>query len=185
MKGTRAALRYAKALLDLAKDRKIAGEINSDMLLISQTISENKDLEVLIESPIVKSKLKQKVLTQVFGFKCNALTIDLINLLIENNRINLLDQVAKQYQIIYDFLKGVEIAQVTTAIPLTKELEEKVLAKIKTITTNKITIENIVDPDMIGGFVLRVGDKQYDSSVKGILSNVLEKFEDNQYIVKL
>ena len=106
MKGTRAALRYAKALLDLAKDRKIAGEINSDMLLISQTISENKDLEVLIESPIVKSKLKQKVLTQVFGSKCNALTIDLINLLIENNRINLLEQVAKHYKILYEFLKG-------------------------------------------------------------------------------
>jgi F-type H+-transporting ATPase subunit delta len=70
-------------------------------------------------------------------------------------------------------------------VPLTKELEAKILDKIKTITNNTVTIENIIDPAIIGGFVLRIGDKQYDSSITGILNSVLDEFEENHYIAKL
>jgi F-type H+-transporting ATPase subunit delta len=184
MKGTRAALRYAKATLNLAKERGVAENVYNDMLLIDQTIHENKELKNLIVSPIVKSGLKSKVLTEIFGKKTDALTQDVIKLLIENNRVDILEQVAKQYVIIYDFMKGVEIAQVTTAVPLTKDLEAKILKKVKTITGKEISVENKIDPSMLGGFILRVGDKQYDSSVKGILNNLLDNFEDNYYVQK-
>lgn len=185
MKGTRSALRYARAILDLAKERKIADEVNNDMILIDQTLSENPDLMHLVTSPVAKSAIKSSVLSKVFGPKTNPLTMDLLQLMIKNNRINLLQLVAKEYQIIYDFLLGNEVARVTTAVPLTKELEAKILDKIKTITNNTVTIENIIDPAIIGGFVLRIGDKQYDSSITGILNSVLDEFEENHYIAKL
>jgi len=185
MKGTRSALRYARAILDLAKDRKIADEVFHDMILIDQTISENPDLQHLIASPVAKSGIKSTVLTKIFGTKTNALTMDLVQLMIRNNRINLLQLVAKEYQIIYDFLLGNEVARVTTAVPLTKELEAKILEKIKTITKNTVSVENIIDPAIIGGFILRIGDKQYDSSVTGMLNSVLDEFEENHYIAKL
>ena len=111
--------------------------------------------------------------------------MDLMQLMIKNNRINLLQLVDKEYKIIYDFLLGNEVARVTTAVPLTKELEAKILTKIKTITNNTVTIENIIDPAIIGGFVLRIGDKQYDSSITGMLNSVLDEFEENHYIAKL
>jgi len=185
MKGTRAALRYAKATLDLAKDKGILEEVNNDMLLIDHTFTENHDLQIMVKSPIIKSSLKKSTLTKIYDKKINPVTQGVINLLIENKRIDILQLVAKEFTIIYDFFKGTEIAQVTTAIPLTKELEKKILIKIKDIVGKEISLNNIVDPSIVGGYILRVGDKQLDSSVTGLLNSVREEFDDNHYISKL
>ncbi|MCF6224469.1 MAG: ATP synthase F1 subunit delta [Flavobacteriaceae bacterium] len=185
MKGTRAALRYAKATLNLAKEKDLASNINDDMSLIDKTLDENSELLIMLQSPIIKSAAKKSVLNEVFSKKVNAITIGLINLLIENKRLPLLQLVAKEYKVIYDFLKGIEIAQVTSAIPLTKELEARLLKKVEEIIGKEIALKNIVDPSIIGGFILRVGDKQFDSSVSNQLNTLLEKFEDNHYISKL
>lgn len=185
MKGTRAALRYAKATLDLAKEKGLAKEINDDMLLIDQTISENEDLHIMLKSPIIKSSVKKTVLIEIFGKKTNAITLQVFNLLLENKRLPLLPLVAKEFSTIYDKYQGVEIAHVTTAIPLTKELEAKILTKIKEFSSNKITLKSTVDPAIIGGFILRVGDKQYDSSISGQLKDLLTTFEKNHYTAKV
>jgi len=105
--------------------------------------------------------------------------------MIENKRLNLLPLVAKEYIVIYDFMKGVEVAQVTTAVPLTKELEKAILKRVHESVDTKVSLVNIVDPSIIGGFVLRVGDKEYDSSVAYRLEDLLSQFEDNQYVSKL
>jgi F-type H+-transporting ATPase subunit delta len=108
-----------------------------------------------------------------------------INLLIENKRLPLLPLVASEYTIIYDFLKGVEVAQVTSAIPLNKDLENRILKKVKEMSGKDISLKNIIDPSILGGFILRVGDKQYDSSISGQLNQLRSMFEDNKYIAKL
>ena len=185
MKGTRAALRYAKATLNLAKEKGLAEEINSDMLLVSKTISDNHDLLNMLRSPIIKSAAKKTILTEIFGTKINVITHGVINLLIENKRLELLPLVASEYTIIFDFLKGVEIAHVTSAVPLNKDLENRILKKVREISGKDITLKNIIDPSIVGGFILRVGDKQFDSSVSGQLSKLLSNFEDNKYISKI
>ena len=139
MKGTRAALRYAKAILSLAKDKGLSDKVNSDLLLINKTVSENSDLLDMLNNPIIKSKTKSLTLNKIFAKKVDPITMNLINLLIDNKRLPLLTLVAKEYFILYNDLKGVEIAQVTSAIPLTKELEVKILKKIKQISDKKIT----------------------------------------------
>ena len=185
MVGTRAALRYAKATLNLAKEKDFAKEVNDDMILIQSTIEENSDLEIMLKSPIIKSKAKKSVLTEIFGKKVNGITLGLLNLLIENKRPALLNLVAKEYIVIYDFLIGVEVAEVTSAIPLTKELEKAILKRVEEALGKQITLNNVVDPSIIGGFVLRVGDKLYDSSVSYRLDDLLSQFEDNHYISKI
>ena len=185
MIGTRAALRYAKATLNLAKEKSLSKEVNDDMILIRDTIAENNDLEVMLKSPIVKSEVKRKVLEGIFKKKVNGITMGLINLLIENKRLNLLPLVAKEYIVIYDFMKGIEVAHVTTAVPLTKELEKAILERVNESSDNQVSLVNVVDPSIIGGFVLRLGDKEYDSSVAYRLNDLLTQFEDNQYISKL
>lgn len=185
MIGTRAALRYAKATLNLAKERNLADEVNKDMILIRDTIEENNDLEVMLKSPVIKSPLKRSVLIEIFKNKINGITKGLIDVLIENKRLSLLPLVAKEYIVIYDFMKGIEVAQVTTAVPLTKELEKAILKRVHESVDTKVSIVNVVDPSIIGGFVLRVGDKEYDSSVAYRLEDLLSQFEDNEYVSKL
>ena len=130
MVGTRAALRYAKATLNLAKEKGFAKEVNDDMILIQSTIEDNHDLEVMLKSPVIKSNSKRSVLKEVFEKKVNGITMGLLNLLIENKRPALLNLVAKEYIVIYDFLQGVEVAQVTSAVPLTKEIEKTILKRV-------------------------------------------------------
>lgn len=185
MKGTRAALRYAKATLNLAKERNLAQEVNNDMILIRDTIEENNDLEIMLKSPIIKSAVKRSVLESIYKEKTNGITLGLLNLLIENRRLNLLPLVAAEYIVIFDFLQGIEKARVTTAIPLSKELEKAILERVQETTDKDVSIENVIDPSIIGGFVLRVGDKEYDSSVAYRLKDLLSKFEDNHYISKI
>lgn len=185
MKGTRAALRYAKATLNLAKEKGLAKEVNDDMLLIQETIEANSELEIMLKSPVIKSNAKRSVLTKLFEKKVNGITMGLLNLLIENKRPALLLLVAKEYIVIYDFLQGVEVAQVTSAVPLSKDLEKAILKRVQESVGKEISLNNVVDPSIIGGFVLRVGDKLYDSSVSYRLNDLLSQFEDNHYISKL
>jgi F-type H+-transporting ATPase subunit delta len=79
----------------------------------------------------------------------------------------------------FDELNGVETAIVTTAFPITTDLESKVLAKIKEFSNKNITIQNVVDPSIIGGFVLRIGDKQFNASVASKLQSLKQEFSNN------
>ncbi len=171
MRESRAAIRYAKAVLSLSLDLKQADKVNEDMLLMYSTIDGSKELQSLLKSPVVKSNVKKSALLAIFS-NIDKTSQSLINQLIDNKRLSLLSEVAKQYTILFDLSKGSEIAKVITAVPLTKELEQKILAKVKEITGKNVTLENTIDPTIIGGFILRVGDKQFDASISGKMNNL-------------
>jgi len=183
MRESRAAIRYAKAVLSLSTDLKQSEKINEDMLLMYSTIDQSKELQSLLKSPVVKSKVKKSALLAVFS-NINKTSQRLIEQLIENKRLALLSEVAKQYTIMFDLSKGSEIAKVITAVALTKDLEQKVLAKVKEITGKNVSLENTIDPSIIGGFILRVGDKQFDASISGKMNNLRREFEHNHYVPK-
>ena len=84
-----------------------------------------------------------------------------------------------------DYLKNIEIAKVTTAVPITKELEDQVLAKILKLTGHDASIENYVNPTLLGGFILRVGDLQYDASISNHLNKLKKEFDNSHYIPKI
>ena len=181
MNGSRAAIRYAKAILSFALEQQKEVEVNNDMLLVANTIQDSKELQLLLNSPVLKTELKKSALKEIFASKTSALTIGLINLLIDNKRLPILGEVAKKYNVIFDSLKGIEVAKVTTAIPLTEELNQLVLKKVIEITGKQATIESIINPDIIGGFILRVGDIQYDASVANKLQVLKRQFENESF----
>jgi F-type H+-transporting ATPase subunit delta len=170
---SRAAIRYAKAILDAAHDKGVATEVNNDMLSIASTIGGNAELTAFIQSPTTTVEMKQNALLEIFS-EISDVTKSLFRLLFENKRFEILDAIASEYNNLFEEMNGVEKATVTTAIPMDAEMEAKVLAKILTFTNKKVVIENIVDPTIIGGFVLRIGDQQYNASVANRL-NVLKR----------
>ena len=178
MAGSRAAIRYAKAVLSLASDKKAAEAVNIDMKLIANTFSENEDLSTMLKSAVIKSDEKKAVLTKVF-LKLNTISSGLFDVLFTNKRLELLPEVASKYSVLFDELSDKETATVTTAIPMTKELEKKVLAKVKTLTSKKVELENVVDESILGGFILRVGDKQYNASISNKLEKLRKEFTIN------
>ena len=143
------------------------------MKSIATTIKGNLELSTFIQNPTLKVEVKENALLEVFA-DINAVTKGLFHLLFENKRFEILEAIAIEYNKLFDENNGIEIAKVTTAIPLDAALEAKVLAKIATISDKKIILENIVDASIIGGFILRIGDKQYNASVANRLQ-VLKK----------
>jgi F-type H+-transporting ATPase subunit delta len=164
MSSTRAAIRYAKAILDLAHSKNVADAVANDMKTISTTIANNQELSTFIQNPTMKVEVKESALLEVFA-DSNAVTKGLFHLLFENKRFEILGEIASEYNNLNDEANGVQIATVTTAIAMDKDLQAMVLSKIATFSDKKITIENVVDPSIIGGFILRIGDKQYNASV--------------------
>jgi F-type H+-transporting ATPase subunit delta len=174
---SRAAIRYAKAIIENAVSNGRADAVNQDMNLILNTVSSNEELQHFLISPVVKPQQKYTAIAEIFA-SVQPDTKGLFLLLKENKRFEILADIAKQYNAQHDVLNGIEVAKVTTAFPITPDLEAKVLAKIKEFSSSKITIENIIDPAIIGGFILRIGDQQYNASVANRLQELKREFSN-------
>lgn len=178
MNESRAAIRYAKAILDLAVENKATDAVEKDMRSVMQTISDNKELRDMLANPVVKGEAKKNALTAIFKGS-HSISEGLVSILVDNKRVSLLAMVAEKFVILNEQLKGQDIAVVTTAVPLTAALEKQILEKVKNITGNKVTIENNIDESIVGGFVLRVGDLQFDASVANKLNSLKREFTNS------
>lgn len=173
---SKAAIRYAKAVLQQATEANVAKEVFDDMQSVSATLLGSKELRSVLNSPVVKAEDKKEALLKIFVDE-SAITKGLIHILIENKRIAQFGNVASSYIDLYNESKGVKVAKVTTAVALSSELEEKVLAKVKELTgSTSVTLENDIDASIIGGFILRVGDLQYNASIANQLGNIKREF---------
>ena len=168
---SRAAIRYAKAVLSLAQDKKATEDVQKDMKSIISTTEDSAELRMMLNSPLIKSEVKLASLREIFK-SAGEITQKLFETLIENKRVDLLADVAKQYTVLFDQLNNTQVATVTTAVPLDKAMSTKVLAKVKELTGNEATIENVIDESIIGGFILRVGDLQYNASIANKLTTL-------------
>ena len=176
MSGSRAAIRYAKAVLQQANEATNANVMFDDMQTVYATIQASTELQVVLSSPVINPIDKKNALLAIFEHQSEA-TKSLINVLVENQRTNLLAEVSKKYIDLYNEAQGVKIAQVTTAVALSEELKEKVLVKVKELTgSKKVTIENTIDESIIGGFILRIGDLQYNASISNNLARIKREF---------
>ena len=174
----RAAIRYAKAILDFALEQKAEEAVQKDFEQVLATLEQSQDLSKLLESPVIEATEKKEVLGKIFSNQAPA-TQNAIALLAKNQRINLLGQVALEYQKRIDRIKGIQRAQVTTAVALEKSLEDEVLEIAQKLTSQKVTLENRIDPTLLGGFVLQIGDQQYNASVAQQLQTLKQELTEN------
>ncbi len=176
---SRAAIRYAKAVLDLAKDNGTVDVVLNDMKSVMATLEGSKELRNAINSPVIKADDKRAVLREVFAKQSNE-TLGLIDVLVDNSRAGLLGAVASSYISEYNKIHKIEAATVTTAVALTPELETKVLAKVTELTgSTNVTLTNEIDESIIGGFILRVGDTQYNASIASQLGRLKREFSNS------
>ena len=191
-KGTPRRRKITRKMEESSRQSKCTGtkrvkevEVNNAMLLIAQTISESDELAVVLNSPVIKATDKINALTAIFSDSIDQISLGVIGLLGENKRLPLLGLVAKQYSILFDHDKLIDVARVTTAVPLTAALKKKVLAKIKSLTGHEASVENEINPDIIGGFILRIGDIQYDASISNNFNELKRQFDNSHFVAKI
>lgn len=172
---SRAAIRYAKALLELTNLNNTSDVVNNDMMLISETLNNSQELKDFLNNPTIGKALKKQTLTQVFS-SVQKETSSLFSTLETNARFELLDAISKLYSQLLDEQKGIVTATVTTAIPLDASLETQIIAKAKEMTPHQVRLVNKIDQDILGGFILRVGDQQLNASLANKLKQIKREF---------
>src|SRR5690606_19720105 len=171
MSGSRAAVRYAKAILDLAVENKVTEEVENDIRRISATIADSPELREMLASPVLRGDVKKSALSAIFE-GANGVTEGLISVLVDNKRISILNDVAGKFIILNEARKGQGVAYVTTAVPLNADLEKKILGQVVKLTGHGSIIKNKVDESIIGVFVLRVGDLEYYDRIANKLNSL-------------
>jgi F-type H+-transporting ATPase subunit delta len=181
---TKVAKRYAKSLIGLSLEKGAIDAVNADMKSFAQTCEQNRDLALLLSNPIIHSDKKLAILQQIFSSSFNKITMSFIEIVIRKGREKYLVQIAKEYTEQYKLMKGIQTAEIISAVGLDDKLRKQVYDIIRKNTQSEIELIEKVDKNLIGGFVLRIGDTQYDSSVAADLRKLTQSFASNPYVRK-
>lgn len=185
MAESKVSSRYAKSLLDLAVEQHVLEEVKKDMDLFHDTLQANSQLRAVLSSPVIDGDDKQKILLRLFEGKLNKLSLSFFDIMIRKGRETLLYDTAQQFTEQYNTYKGIVKASVTSASALTEEQLDKIGAIIKQITPGDVRLENKIDASLVGGFVLKVGDKQYDASIARKLGVLKQELTSRFYESKI
>ncbi|AFM05322.1 ATP synthase F1 subcomplex delta subunit [Bernardetia litoralis DSM 6794] len=176
MSDIRVASRYAKSVFDLANEHSILEEVHNDMVNIKETIKGSRDLEVSLKSPIINPSKKLSILNALFG-NSNDLTKKFFTLVVKKRREADLFETAKQFHVLYNSKKGIEMAEIITPFELTDDLRTSFKEKIRQISGQQgVELTEKIDKTLLGGFILNIEGKQIDESVRTRLQKIEQSF---------
>lgn len=186
MISTTVITRYARSIVELAKEHKKLEELREDMQIIADACEESRELRVFLKSPVIKGDKKVAVLRSIFGEKVGKVTMMFIVILVRKGREHYLHGVAKAVYNLYKEEKNIMTLHVSSANGLDEALKAEVEKMAKDLHDGKqVELIETVDPDLIGGVVIRNGDEQWDGSVARRLSDLKREFSKNPYIAEI
>jgi F-type H+-transporting ATPase subunit delta len=186
MPNPRLATRYAKSLIDLAIEKGELEKVYADMQWLNGVCRSNKDFVNLLRSPIIKGDTKKKVLEAVTNGNISEMSAAFNRLLITKGRESNLPEISNAFITAYKEKKNIHTIKLTTATPVNDAIKNAIVAQImKTTGFQHLEIEEKTDADLIGGFVLQIGDQLVDASIAYDLKAIAKQFENNDFIYKI
>jgi len=171
-RGTVVAKRYAKALFYAAQDKGLVAEAETQLKLIVDVVKGNAEFRAFLAAPNITLETKKQTLLQAFGAEVSPLVLNTVSLLIERGREGELAGVLAAYlQIAGEALRRAD-AHVVSPAPLSEEEQAKLADKFGALLGKKVRVTNSVDPELLGGLTVRIGDTLYDGSLKGKLERL-------------
>jgi F-type H+-transporting ATPase subunit delta len=186
MPNPRLASRYAKSILDLAIEKGQLENVYNDMLFLQAACRGSREFVSFLRSPVIKSDKKSKILDAITGGKVSALTTAFIKLLLNKEREGHLPEIANAFVDQYKDYKGIRVVKLTTAVPVDDSIKKIILEKVKEGQNgHSIELDTAVREELIGGFILEIGDRLLDTSVAHELKEIKKQFENNDFIYKI
>lgn len=186
MLNPRVASRYAKSLLDLSIEKGQLEQVYTDMLYLQRLTKESREFLALLRSPVVKADVKTKAFNAVTQGQVSPLTTAFTNLMVSKAREAVLPEIITSFIKQYKEQKNIQVVKVTTAVALSDAMKAAILEQVKkSDDIQNIELEEVVDPNIIGGFVLQTGDKLIDASISYDLKTISRQFENNDFIYKV
>jgi F-type H+-transporting ATPase subunit delta len=170
------SLRYASSFLDSSIEKKNLESVSNDMELVFNTLESNKQLTIMLKSPVIKPEIKSLILNDIFKSKITEESLSFLLFVIEKKREDLLINIAKKFLALKDEYLGILNVEITTAFDFTEDQKERVKKEFETHLHKIIKLNFITDKNLIGGFVARAADTMYDASIKHQLEILRKQF---------
>ena len=168
--------RYAKSLIDLAEEQNSLEQIKNDVVSFISILKENPTLLAVLKNPIISQSKKLNILDGLFASKFNPMMLSFFKLLVNKGRSPILHSIAKEFINEYNVIKNIVKATVVSAAPLSDENRKAIVDIVKDTTKGDVLLTEKVDDHLIGGFVLTIGDKQFDTSLSSKLRSLKKQF---------
>jgi F-type H+-transporting ATPase subunit delta len=186
MQNPRLAGRYAKSLIGLAIERNELDRVYNDMLYLQSVLKQSRDFLVILRSPIITPDKKQTILRAVTEGKVSEIVAGFNRLLIQKGREGFLPEIITAYIDQYKVLKNIFVVKLITATPASEELKQMIVDKVKATTSlQNIELKTEVKEELIGGFVLQMGDTLVDASISYDLHAIKQQFLNNDFIYNI
>ncbi|MES3629233.1 MAG: ATP synthase F1 subunit delta [Longimonas sp.] len=176
------ATRYASALIEEATANDRIDTIDDDMALLQRSIEENNELARFFKSPVLSADQKNRVLGSLFDDRVDELTLRFLKLLARKKRLTLIDEMLSVYRSIRNEQEGIVEAHVRISHEMDDEETRMLTQALETMTDATIRMEVTVDPSLIGGLVVKIGDQVYDGSVHHKLEALRDRFHTNAHL---
>lgn len=164
---------YASALMSLAQSRNLTEEFGNDVRSLLELLDNSAELKNFLDSPVVKPQDKKAVLQRITGDQVNPLLRNFLMLLVDRGRILFLQGIGQQYLVLLRKLNQTVLAEITSAHPLTEAQQNTLTEKVKAMTNaHSVEISTTIDPDLLGGVIIKVGSRVVDASLRGQLRRI-------------
>jgi F-type H+-transporting ATPase subunit delta len=185
MRPIRLASRYAKALFEIATEQKIQDEVFHDMSMLADICKTNRDFRRMIQSPVIRFDKKNSVMKALFGTHFHKVTLAYMDIINRKRREMILDEIAEQFIVLYREWKGIITAYFSTAVEVSEQMKENVKLMLSKQFNAQIELVTIVRPELIGGFLLSVEDRQLNASILKKIKRLTREFNVNIYERKI
>jgi F-type H+-transporting ATPase subunit delta len=186
MLNPRLAGRYAKSLIGLANEQNQLEDVYRDMMLLQSVCKSNRDFVILLRSPVVTPDKKESIMRAATSGKVTELTASFNRLLIKKGRESVLPEIVDAFIEQYKVQKDIHVVKLTTAVPVSEEVKQAIVNKVQSLTPMKsVELQTEVQENIIGGFLLEVGDALVDASISYDLNKIRSQFLNNDFIYKI
>lgn len=175
---SKVAKRYAQGLLDFTQESGNTESVFGEMRDVMKIMSESKELVQFLNTPFIDARKKDAVALEIFK-DFSPVSKNIIRLVIKQGREAQLKNIAQEFINKVEDIKGTQRISLVTATKLSEQNIQKIIADSKMVNVSNYDLEMIIKPDILGGYILRVGDQQIDASVKTQLNNIKKEFQLN------
>lgn len=167
------AQRYAQSLVEIVKDGKLNYErISADLNTIQNTLNQSKDLDAFLINPLMSQEDKKEILSKIFSGEIESLMLNFLKVLIDKNRFETFKEIVESYNKILDTINKISRINVVSAVELSENSKNKLKEKLEYKLQKTVTLDWEIDPKIIAGLVIKMGDNVIDTSLKHKLEDL-------------
>lgn len=168
---------YANSLFDVALAHHVQDKVNDELIFLQTVLNENPEYKKMLSTPVISRDIKCSMLTNAFEKKISEFTLNLLKVLVDNNRFNLINEIVYEYQQIYNNYCGIMVVTAVTATVLNDQLKTKLINKLTKVTGKKVQLVSVVDKSIIGGIKLKYNNTEIDSTIKSKLNQLKQNIK--------